>query len=179
MLSSFVHSQLAYCPLVWMFHNQDLNHRINKIQERALRLLYNDEESNFSELLHKNGLFTVHERNIQVLLVEMFKAKNKLEPSLLRDIFQENVYTGPVLRGSKCFLRPSVRTHRYGVRSLQNLGVILWNQLPKNIQEEETLNKFKIFIKKWRPYKGPCGLCGTYLRDLGKVNMCTCYEDSQ
>ena len=173
-LSSFVHSQLAHAPLVWMFHTKDLNHRINKIQERALRLLYNDEGSNFSELLQKDGSFTIHERNIQILLIEMFKAKNKLEPSLLREIFQESDYKGPELRSSKCFLRPSVRTQKYGVRSLQNLGVILWNQLPKNIQEEDTLNKFKSYVKKWRPIKCPCDLCGTYLRGLGKINLCNC-----
>ena len=178
LLSSYVHSQFAYTPLAWMFHTRNLNHKINKVQERALRLLYNDNDSNFEELLEKNGSFTIHERNIQILLTEMFKAKNKLEPSLLRDIFQENDYGGPVLRSSKCFLRPSVRTHKYGERSLQNLGVILWNQLPKNIQEEETLSKLKIFIKKWKPSKCPCELCETYIRGLGKTNLCKCNNNN-
>ena len=43
-------SQFAYCLLVWMFHNRTLNNRINKLQERALRLVHNDNTSSFYEL---------------------------------------------------------------------------------------------------------------------------------
>ena len=44
-------SQYAYCPLAWMFHNRALNNKINKLQERALRLVYNDNTSSYYELL--------------------------------------------------------------------------------------------------------------------------------
>ena len=40
---SFVESQFGYCPLIWMFHNRTLNNKINKLHERALRLVYNDQ----------------------------------------------------------------------------------------------------------------------------------------
>ena len=56
-------------------------------------------------------------------MIEMFKAKNKIEPFLLQDIFGESQYTGPTLRSSKYFSRPNVETVKYGERSLQNLGV--------------------------------------------------------
>ena len=29
----------SHCPVVWMFHSQKLNDRINKFQERALRIV--------------------------------------------------------------------------------------------------------------------------------------------
>ena len=89
----------------------------------------------------------------------MFKAKNNLEPSHLKDIFQGNEYKGPTLRSSKVFMRPSICSQRYGERSLNNLGVILWNQLPINVQNEESLEKFNIFVKRWEPPKCPCELC--------------------
>ena len=38
----FIESQIGYCPLVWMFHSRSLNNKINRIQERALRITYND-----------------------------------------------------------------------------------------------------------------------------------------
>ena len=41
-MKAFITSQFGYCPLVWMYHSRKLNNRINKIQERALRLVYND-----------------------------------------------------------------------------------------------------------------------------------------
>ena len=145
-----------------------------RVQEWALRLLYNDDECSFEELLKKDGSFTVHERNIQILLIEMFKAKNKLEPSLLQDIFEHFDYSGPTLRSSKYFNRSNVNTIKYGDKSLQNFGVILWNQLPREIQDIESLNEFKIFIKRWKPTKCPCDSCKVYVRGLGKVQICEC-----
>ena len=40
LMKVFITTQLNYCPLIWMFHSRQLNNRINKIKERALRLLY-------------------------------------------------------------------------------------------------------------------------------------------
>ena len=118
------------------------------MQERALRILYNDDNSSFEDLLKKDGGFMVHERNIQILLTEMFKAKNKIEPHLLQGIFEANNYQGPTLRHSKYFSRPNVNTLKYVEKSLQNLGVRLWDQLPNDVQELGNLSKFKLFIKK-------------------------------
>ena len=39
-MNTFEMSQFNYCPLIWMFHNRALNNRIDKIHERALRLVY-------------------------------------------------------------------------------------------------------------------------------------------
>ena len=47
LIKSFVesHSPFSYSPLVWMFHNRNLNSKINRLHERALRLLYADDVS--------------------------------------------------------------------------------------------------------------------------------------
>ena len=39
---AFVESQFKYCPLTWMFHGRKTNYKINRLQEWALRLIYND-----------------------------------------------------------------------------------------------------------------------------------------
>ena len=39
---SFLKGQLSYCPLIWTFCSRRSNHLINKLQERALRLGYNN-----------------------------------------------------------------------------------------------------------------------------------------
>ena len=44
---SFIYSQFGYCPLVWMFHSRKMNSRINKIHERALRIIYDDKNTTF------------------------------------------------------------------------------------------------------------------------------------
>jgi len=171
-LSSFVHCHFNHAPLAWMFQSRGINNKINRVQERALRILYCDEQSSYEDLLKRDDGFTVHERNIQLLLTEMFKAKNNIEPHLLQDIFEATNYQGPTLRNSKYFSKPKINTVKYGERSLQYLGTRLWDQLPRNIQESENIEKFKIFIKKWRPQKCPCEICKVYIRGVGYVNVC-------
>ena len=53
--------------LIWMFHSRQLNHRISKIQERALRLVYKDNKLTLNDLLELDNPVTIHRRNLQIL----------------------------------------------------------------------------------------------------------------
>ena len=80
LMRCFVISQFQYCPLAWMFHSRHLNNKINKIHERALRIAYKDYESSFSTLLESDTSVTIHTKNLQILMTEMFKTKGELKP---------------------------------------------------------------------------------------------------
>ena len=67
-----------------MFHSRKLNHRINKIEERALKFVYNDHQCIFEELLDRDNSFTINERNLQKLAIEMFKMNNGLSVKLVK-----------------------------------------------------------------------------------------------
>ena len=71
--NSFFKGQLSYCPLIWTFCSMRSNHLINKLQERALRITYNDFNSSFFELLEMANESTIHIRNLKFLLVEIYK----------------------------------------------------------------------------------------------------------
>ena len=73
LMKIFVISQFDYCPLIWMFHNRALNNRINTIQERALRIVYQNKNLSFSELIQLDNAVTIHQRNLQVLVTEVLK----------------------------------------------------------------------------------------------------------
>ena len=62
-----------YCPLIWMFNFSSSYRKINELHERSLRLCHNDYTSNYDELLTKQGLENTHIRNIQQLMIEIFK----------------------------------------------------------------------------------------------------------
>ena len=47
LFKAFIESQFKYCPLVWMFHGRQINDKINKLHERALRIVYNDTVKSF------------------------------------------------------------------------------------------------------------------------------------
>ena len=75
LMKAFIESQFGYCPLIWMFHSRRLNNKINKLHERALRLVYKNKTLSFVKLLIMNNSFTVHHRNLQKLAIEMYKVK--------------------------------------------------------------------------------------------------------
>ena len=89
LMKAFITSQFNYCPLIWMFHNSQLNNRINKIQERALRLVvYKDNKLTFNDLLKLDNSFIMHQRNFHILKTEIFKVKNSLTPEIMTEVFE-------------------------------------------------------------------------------------------
>ena len=83
LMKAFITSQFNYCPLIWVFHSRQLNNRINKIQERASRLVYKDNKLTFDDLLKLDNSVTIHQRNLQILETEIFKVKNSLAPEIM------------------------------------------------------------------------------------------------
>ena len=51
----FATSQFTYYPLVSLCHSRTNNNKINRLQERYLRIVYNDKQSSVNELLEKDG----------------------------------------------------------------------------------------------------------------------------
>ena len=117
LIQSFFNSQFSYCLLIWMFINRGTNHRINKIQERSLRLLYKDDISAFEELLQQNNYVTIHTRNIQILATEMYKVYNNKSPDLICQLFSKSNGTYN-LRNVSDFERPTVNTVWWGRKQL-------------------------------------------------------------
>ena len=67
LMKAFITSQYNYCPLIWMFHSRQLNNRINKIQERALRLVYRDSKLTFDDLLKLDNSVTIPSETFRCL----------------------------------------------------------------------------------------------------------------
>ena len=81
-------SQFNYCPLIWMCHSCENNNKINRLHERCLRIIYNDKRSSFNALLEKDGSVSIHERNIKILAIEMFKVGKNIAPPSMHEIFK-------------------------------------------------------------------------------------------
>ena len=88
-MKAFISSEFGYYPLVWIFHSTKLNSRVNKLHKRALRIVYQDYTSSFTELLEKHNSTTILNGNIQSLAPELFKIKNGLSPPFMNGIFEE------------------------------------------------------------------------------------------
>ena len=125
---------------------QDNNQKINKIQERALRITYKDTESTFSELLQKDCAVTIHTRNLQILMTKMYKTKNEVNPSFMQEVFRENT-THYNLRNNNEFTQTRVRSVSNGTESVRFKGPQLWQALPPTIRNSDTLCQFKKRLK--------------------------------
>ena len=168
LMKAFIESQFGYCPLIWMFHSRTSNNKINKLHERALRLVYKDYNSSFQELLNRDDSFSIHHRNLQKLATEMYKVKNDLSPSFMKMIFplSNNTY---LLRNDKEFKTNNFRTVSYGSETITYRGPKTWELVPSNIKSSNSLNEFKEKIKHWKPEGCMCRICKTYISNLGFI----------
>ena len=66
-----------------MFYGRNLYNRINHLDESSLRIVYNDYESSFQEILELDNSVSIHHRNIRLLTIKLFKIKNGLPNQLM------------------------------------------------------------------------------------------------
>ena len=85
LLNSFVYTNFNYCPLVWHFCSSKSLNKIEKIQERALRLLHNGFTREYSELLNKSGNPSMEVKRLRTLALEIFKTLNNLNPDYMKE----------------------------------------------------------------------------------------------
>ena len=173
LMHAFFLSQFSYSPLVWMCHSRQLNTRINNLHYRALRLVYQDENYSFEELLQKDGSVTIHHRNLQFLAIEMYKVFRGLAPSFMSDIFGINGNTNAEnvsarTRSHTYFYNPSnPKTVNNGLETLRSIGPKIWAMIPNEMKDTQSLPLFKAKIKKWVPHECPCRLCKSFIPQLG------------
>ena len=167
-MKAFICSQFGYCPLVWMFHGRKINNRVNNLHVRALRVVYRDYKATFSELLSKDKSVTIRQRNLQLLATETFKAKNKLIPKIMEEIFTfKNVDYD--LRNNTSLKISNLKSVYYGTESLTNLGEKIWNLLPNEYKELKSLSTFKSRISNWVTDECPCKMCKKYVAKIGFI----------
>ena len=169
-MSAFIESEFGYCPLAWMFHSRTLNNRINRLHERALRLVYKDHHLTFGGLLRKDNSCCTHHRNLQKLATEMYKVKNILSPTLMKHVFPEREREIPYnLRNLNPFQSTNVSTVFNGTETVAFRGPKIWAIVPEDIKNSGSLTRFKEKIKNWEPNGCTCRLCKLFVHNLGFI----------
>ena len=155
--SSFFTGQLSFCPLIWTFCSRQSNHLINKFQEQALRVKYNDYDSRFSEPLEISNESTTHIKNIKVLMTEIYKFLNDLSPPIMNGIFQkqENYYS---LRNPRSLVSKRKFTTTYGIDTISFKVLQIWQDLPRDIKNSDSLSLFKSNIRRYGTLTSHCKL---------------------
>ena len=125
LFKALVGSQFKYCLIVWVFHSRRTNNKINRLPERALRIVYDDEISTFDQVLDMYKSFCIHHQNIQRLLTEIYNALHDISVKSLKELFvkRENTIS---LRSKPELVIPSVNSILKGKNDSLFLKKKLW-----------------------------------------------------
>ena len=69
-----------------MFSSRKSKNLINKIRDWSLRIISGDKESDLQALLEKPNQLTIHQRNLQVLMIEVYKTLNSYTLSSMENL---------------------------------------------------------------------------------------------
>ena len=155
---SFILSNFNYCPTVWHFCGEGNAKKMEKIQERALRFVYEDYQSDYQSLLNKVGMPSLKIRRLRYMGIEVFKILHKKSPEYLHDMvsFSKSNYN---LRKENSVSVPRVRTTHFGLHSFRYAGASLWNELPDDLRLQTNLSSFKSLINNWNGSSCKCSSC--------------------
>ena len=158
MYQSFILSNFNYCPLTWHFTSETNTKKMEKIQERALRFIYDDFVADYNTLLTMSGFPSLKIRRLRLIAQEFFKIYNKDGPTYLHDLvdIKEQSYN---FRYSNTAKLPKPRTTRYGINSFRFTAAKLWNNLPNHFRQISSFNTFKSLLMYWNGSVCSCPSC--------------------
>ena len=139
------------------------------LSERYLTIIYNDQQSSFTELLNKGNSGSIYIRNIQRLTIEMFRFYNELLPPLMSNMFKlkaENSYN----------VRLRITNVYHGTESISYLGPKIWDILSEKLKNIDSLEHFRKEIKTWKSGKCLCRLCKVYIESVDFSNFYKTYD---
>ena len=91
LMKSFIESQFAYCPLVWICCEKTFNNRINHLHKRARRTAYNDNVSTFEKLPEKDSFETTYVKSLRILAADLYKMKENLAVPIIHETLNRGI----------------------------------------------------------------------------------------
>ena len=151
-------SNFNYCNTIWHICNVGDTLKLEKIQKRALRIIFNDFESNYDALLKRADRPLLYVSRLRAVALETYKSLKKLNPPFLHELFipKQNQYE---LRNGGQMIQPKVRTEKYGRNSFRYQGSKIWNSLPPDMKTASCINQFKNMLLQWYGEICSCGFC--------------------
>ena len=90
-------------------------------------------ESQFGYCPLKDNLFIIHRRNVQSLVMKLFKVKENVRNTIMNDILQTRTLTYD-LRSQTDFARSYVNTSCFGLNPLCYFASKVWIQVTSDIE---------------------------------------------
>ena len=146
---ALIQPHFDYCCSVWDNFRETLSNKMQKLQNRAVRVItrspYDASASPLLESLHLDNL-SLRRKKIKAKM--MFKILNDDAPTYLRNLFTARG-TRYTLRNSEIKLNIPKPRANYLKRCLCYSGALLWNSLPQNIRRLSSLSLFNNSLNQY------------------------------
>ena len=132
--------------------------KINKIHRKTLRVVYDDYNSAYEELLASHNDITIRQKHLKHLAIEICKSLATLNPEFMWPFCKNKSIPYNLRNGNICILPPARSSH-YGINSVQFRGSLLWNNLPISVKESVSAKEFKQKLNHIQEIHCSCVAC--------------------
>ena len=108
----FIKSQFSYASIIWMFCRKMDYLKMEKIRYKALRIVFDSNESLEDLFLHSNEV-SIHQKQLRQLTSEIYKSLRDLSPEFIKPFFTVKEFPY-ILRNGDILHFSSARTTYYG-----------------------------------------------------------------
>ena len=146
--NAFILPHFQFCSTVWHFCCARICDKLESLNKRALRTVFNDKISSYQQLLHKSEGTTLYNQRIQNMLITIYKCLNYDSfPKYVKDMLtlRQSEYT---LRGTNILSLCKPVTTTYGLNSFRYFASKAWNSLPNNVRSERPLTGLRRLVKE-------------------------------
>ena len=145
-------SQFNYCDVVFINMDNNLQHKIQKIQDICIKFIFNIKKSdqcNYKLLRSKIEWLDMHKRRLLHSLTLLYKTLNNSGPDYLNDMFTllgqiQNSNTRS--SANNIWIDKTVKS-KIHLRGFRIYIARVWNLLPENIKTLKSVNTFKLKLK--------------------------------
>ncbi len=151
LVHAFVTSKLDACnSLLFNLPDRDIA-KIQHVQNTAARLVLRaSRRQHITPLLEHLHWLPIKQRTAYKILLLVFKALCGLAPTYIADLIHVHVPSRSLRSSSqRRLVVPRTRTKFYGDRTFVFAAAELWNELPNNIRESESVASFKSRLKTY------------------------------
>ena len=123
---AYILPHCTYCSTVWMHCGKTASDKLEKLNKRALRLIFNDDANTYTNLLETANMPSLHDRRVQDMCILIYKVIHGKTPTSLRTLLTLRSNSRN-LRGELILVQPRVITTKYGLNIFRYYG-------PKNLE---------------------------------------------
>ena len=146
--NAIVRPYFDYCCEVWDVFGETLSKRLQKLQNRAARIIMNmSNDVHQTVVLHALGWKTLEAERKKAKAKMMYKLLNNMGVQSLTKLFtyKDEVTSYNLRNISSDLCLPHPRTNNMK-RSFMYGGAFLWNSIPREIKESKSLSSFRTKI---------------------------------